>query len=208
MYGVAPIQYTPRNTTQTHRPSVISDSTGMRSISQHPSRRDLHLMFEATRFPADIDCNTFYEPALLATRLISSPQGLHYDYCLYFGKTVPGETPSGFSVEQGPNWLPYQYVCEKAIDELTEDDIEAVQKQRLLELWRIVLKSPLWPRRASSSILGSSVFAGTPTRSWPGKTGIHHHDFAKLVTMCQKSVARRVDWSREVSIGIPTTNFS
>lgn len=109
----------------------MSDSAETQTISQHPGPRDVHTMFGAKRF-LDIDYDAFYEPALLATRLINSPQGLHYDYCFYFGKTVPAETPSGFSVEQGPNYLPYQYACNIAIDELTEDDIEAVQKQRLL----------------------------------------------------------------------------
>ena len=99
---------------------------------QHPGRQTVHPVFDATKFPAGIDYDAFYEPALLATRLINSPQGLHYDYCFYFGKTVPADKPSGFSVEQGPNYLPHQYACDKAIDELTNADIRAVEEQRLL----------------------------------------------------------------------------
>lgn len=100
--------------------------------SQLPGRENVHPLFNATRFPPEIDYDAFYEPAVLATRLINSPQGLHYDYCFYFGKTVPAATPSGFSVEQGPDYLPYQYACDKAIGELTSADVEAVKRQKSL----------------------------------------------------------------------------
>lgn len=98
----------------------------------HSRQGSVHPLFDATRFPHDIDYNAFYEPAVLATRLINSPQGLHYDYCFFFGKTVPAATPSGFSIEQGTNYLPYQYACDKAIGELTSADVEAVKRQRSL----------------------------------------------------------------------------
>ena len=98
----------------------------------HPGRENVHPLFDPTRFAPDIDYEAFYEPCVLATRLINSPQGLQHDYCFYFGKTVPAATPSGFVYEKGPRQLPYQYACDKSIGELNKADVKDVQKQRLL----------------------------------------------------------------------------
>jgi hypothetical protein len=117
---------------QTNGNAIMSNPAGTNLNILHPGRENVHPLFNATRFPSEIDYDAFYEPALLATRLINSPQGLQYDYCFYFGKTVPAATPSGFSVEQGPDYLPYQYACDKAIGELTSADVEAIKRQRSL----------------------------------------------------------------------------
>jgi hypothetical protein len=100
----------------------------------------VHPLFDPTKFASDIDYEAFYEPAVLATRLVNSPQSLQHDYCNYFGKTVPAATPSGFSYEDGPRLLPYQYACDKAIGELSRADIRDVEKQRLLLADRITFE--------------------------------------------------------------------
>lgn len=110
----------------------MSASAGEHPNVTYPGRENVHPLFDPTRFARDIDYEAFYEPAVLATRLINSPQGLQHDYCFYFGKTVPAATPSDFVYEEGPRQLPYQYACDKAIGELTRADIKDVEKQRLL----------------------------------------------------------------------------
>ena len=110
----------------------MSNSAKTHSNLLHPGRGYVHALFDATRFPSDIDYEAFYEGTLLATRLVNTPQGLQHDYSFYFGKTVPADTPSGFLVEWGPDYLPYQYACDKAIGELTAVDIRAVERQRIL----------------------------------------------------------------------------
>lgn len=106
----------------------------------HPGRANVHQLFGPTKFAADIDYETLYPGALLATRLINSPQGLQHDYCFYFGKTAPAATPSGSSYEDGPSHLPYQYACDKAIGGLTSADIKDVEKQRNLLADRITFE--------------------------------------------------------------------
>jgi len=110
----------------------MSAPAGQHPNLTHPGRENVHPLFDPTRFATDIDYEAFYEPAVLASRPINSPQGLQHDYCFYYGKTVPAATPSAFSYEDGLWQLPYQYACDKAIGELTRADIRDVEQQRLM----------------------------------------------------------------------------
>lgn len=118
----------------------MSDPAGKHPNLTHAGRANVHQIFGSTKFATDIDYESLYPGALLATRLINSPQGLQLDYCFYFGKTIPAATPSDFSYEDGPSHLPWQYACGKAIGELTSADIRDVEKQRTLLADRITFE--------------------------------------------------------------------
>ena len=65
-------------------------------------------------------------PAVLASRLLDSPQALHYFYVVYFGKNL--EMPCGKHE---------RYVSDKGVNDLTFDDIKATRKQLTLLVNRV-----------------------------------------------------------------------
>lgn len=91
--------------------------------------------------PPGMDWATaFLKPILLATRLINSPQAYQQDYCFYFGKSekasLDPESEYDLSIN-GRTDKPVKYACDKAVGELTQSDINAVDKQRCLLANRI-----------------------------------------------------------------------
>lgn len=93
----------------------------------------IHPMFHPSRFPADIDYErAIYEPALLATRLMHTPQAFQHDHCFYFGLSMPTEKPDALVDTYKPEHLPAEYACDKAIGELNAGDISRIQRVRLM----------------------------------------------------------------------------
>ena len=92
----------------------------------------VHGLFKRDRFPAEVDYNTaFYDAAILATRLMNSPQALQHDYCFYFGTATPlAQLPPGVPPSIGPEHAPVQYTCNKGVGELNAKDIQAVNAER------------------------------------------------------------------------------
>lgn len=90
-------------------------------------------VFDPSKFPADIDYRrVIYEPALLASRLMNTPQAFQHDYCFYFGVSVPTEKPEALVYNYKPETLPAEYACDKAIGELEAEDISRVERIRLM----------------------------------------------------------------------------
>ena len=82
--GVPPLQYSKQYTAQPSRATTMSDPTETNRNVLRPGHENVHPLFHATRFPQDIDYDAFYEPALLATRLIYSPSRLTLRLLLLF----------------------------------------------------------------------------------------------------------------------------
>ena len=92
----------------------------------------VHELFKQNKFEAGVDWNTvFYDAAVLATRLMNSPQGLQHDYCFYLGTNTPADLPHGINPACLPAQRPMEYSCNKGIRELDAADIAAVQEERL-----------------------------------------------------------------------------
>jgi hypothetical protein len=92
----------------------------------------VHALVKQNKFEASVDYKTaFYDAAVLATRLMNSPQGLQHDYCFSFGTNKPHILPPCISPLCPPERRPMQYSCDKGIGELDAADIAAVQMERL-----------------------------------------------------------------------------
>jgi hypothetical protein len=101
----------------------------MRNNSTKPK---VHPLFARDRFPAHIRYKeVFYDAAVLATRLMDSPQALQSDYCFYFGVNTPIDLPRSIRRRLKPAERPMEYACDKGIGELDDRDIQAVQAERL-----------------------------------------------------------------------------
>jgi hypothetical protein len=101
----------------------------MRNKSTKPK---VHPLFARERFPANVKYKAaFYDAAVLATRLMDTPQGLQHDYCFYFGVNAPTDVPRSFRRALKPPMRPMEYACDKGIGELDDRDIQAVQAERL-----------------------------------------------------------------------------
>jgi hypothetical protein len=98
----------------------------------------VHALFHQDKFEASVDWHVaFYDAAVLATRLMNSPQGLQHDYCFFFGTNTPTNLPPGIDPACPLAEQPTQYSCDKGIGELTAQDIAAVQAERLTLASRI-----------------------------------------------------------------------
>jgi hypothetical protein len=96
------------------------------------STQTVHALFEQNTFERGIDYKTaFRDAAVLATRLMNSPQGLQHDYCFFFGVNAPSIQPAGLRTVSKPEDRPMKYSCDKGVGELDAADISAVQKERL-----------------------------------------------------------------------------
>lgn len=105
-----------------------------------PRLANVHTLFHPSRFDPDIDYyGAIYDGAVLATRLMNSPQGLQHDYCFYYGKNVPANAPAKHNRKKFPN-EPCQYACDKAIGELDQTDIRYVEQQRNHLAERVLFK--------------------------------------------------------------------
>ena len=98
------------------------------------SQPNIHPLFRKSQFLGNIDYDkVFRGPAILATRLLDTPQALHWAYAFLFGTEAKAETPLGFIPEgdaAAPRGtaLPRQYACNKAIGQLSAKDIRRVRK--------------------------------------------------------------------------------
>lgn len=102
-----------------------------------PRRENVHPLLDPIRFAPGIDYyGVIYPSALLATRLMNSPQGLQHDYCFFYGKSSPANEPKDYDYSKFKR-LPSKYACDKAIGELDETDIRHVKHQRLLLAERV-----------------------------------------------------------------------
>ena len=101
-----------------------------------PRRENVHPVFDPSRFASNIDYyGAIYDSAVLATRLMNTPQALQHDYCFYYGKNRLANDPAKYVPSDFSNG-PCLYACDKAIGELDETDIRHVEHQRL----RLVMK--------------------------------------------------------------------
>lgn len=113
-------------------PSYISAKAGATTTQQ--SQATIHPLFRKSQFIGDIDYNTaFRGPATLASRLLDTPQALHWAYAFLYGKNAKAATPLGFIPEGAPApprdiELPGQYACNKAIGQLTAKDLKEVRE--------------------------------------------------------------------------------
>jgi hypothetical protein len=113
-----------------HHRSVQTDYVKTMSNVLLYGRENVHPLFDPNRFAPGIDYNgAIYDSAVLATRLINSPQGFQHDYCFFYGKNVPTNAPASFT-RHTVDKAPRQYACNKAIGELDRTDIRYVEQQR------------------------------------------------------------------------------
>ena len=95
-----------------------------------PRRGNVHPIFDPSRFENGIDYyGAIYDSALLATRLMNSPQGLQHDYCFFYGKNTPANAPAKHMFSNFSD-NPSRYACDKAIGELDQTDVRYVEQQR------------------------------------------------------------------------------
>jgi hypothetical protein len=100
----------------------------------------IHPLFVESQFKGNIDYDkVFHAPAVLATRLLDTPQALHWAYAFVYGRNTFTAMPAGVKPDGrskppgGIDSVPMQYACNKGIDQLSAEDIAAV-RQRLVEL--------------------------------------------------------------------------
>lgn len=112
------------------KPARMSSPSGTSVLPQYGPQY-VHPFFHPSKFPSNIDYQrAFYDAAVLATRLMDSPQAIQHDYCFYFGKSERAMKPLKNRAHGVGH--PDQYACNKGIGELDAGDIAAVQEQRLL----------------------------------------------------------------------------
>lgn len=104
------------------------------STKTQQSQPNIHPLFRKSQFVGFIDYDTVFRgAAILATRLLDTPQALHWAYAFLYGTNMKAETPLGFIPEgyaSAPKEaeVPRQYACNKAIGQLTAKDIADVRK--------------------------------------------------------------------------------
>ncbi|KAM0692484.1 hypothetical protein Q7P36_008687 [Cladosporium allicinum] len=94
---------------------------------------EIHPLFAKERFEPQIKYNrAIYNAAVLATRIMDTPQALQHYYCFFFGtNTSPVKLPRRLRRRWSPEERPTEYACDKGVGELDERDIEAVQAERI-----------------------------------------------------------------------------
>lgn len=97
------------------------------------SEFEIHPLFAKERFEPHIKYNrAIYNAAVLATRIMDTPQALQHYYCFFFGtNTSPVKLPRCVRHKWSPEERPTEYACDKGVGELDERDIEAVQAERI-----------------------------------------------------------------------------
>ena len=95
---------------------------------------NIHALFRKSQFLGHIDYDTvFRSPSILATRLLDSPQALHWVYAFLYGTNAHTDVPIGyippdFTVPLKGDAVPKQYACNKAVGQLSAKDIKDVRK--------------------------------------------------------------------------------
>jgi hypothetical protein len=102
------------------------------TMANNSTKPKVHPLFARARFPNYIRYkDAFYDAAVLATRLMDSPQALQHDYCFYFGVNMPIDFPRSVRRYLEPSERPAQYAINKGVGELDDRDIQAVRDERL-----------------------------------------------------------------------------
>lgn len=118
-------------------PHLILTSTKTKTKATKPKKSQpaIHPLFRKDQFMGNIDYNTaFRAPAILATRLLNTPQAKHWVYALLFGKNAPAALPAGIIPEGatrppgGIGEIPDKYACNKGIHQLNPEDIAEVDQ--------------------------------------------------------------------------------
>lgn len=111
----------------------ISSMTGVTKVQK--STPVIHPLFRESQFVGISDYNTvFRNPAILATRLLDSPQALHWGYACIYGVNSfaarPDALPQSQSIRprDGIRTVPMQYACNKGIGQLSAEDISSVRQ--------------------------------------------------------------------------------
>jgi hypothetical protein len=108
------------------------------SMSPKPQKKQdyIHPLFVEAQFKGNIDYDkVFRAPAVLATRLLDTPQALHWAYAFVYGRNTFTAMPAGvkpdgcFKPPGGIDSVPMQYACNKGIGQLSAEDIAAVRGQ-------------------------------------------------------------------------------
>jgi hypothetical protein len=110
-----------------------STMTGVTKIQK--SQPVIHALFQESQFVGISDYNTvFRRPTILATRLLDTPQALHWGYAFIYGVNSFAARPASLHQSQhvrplgGINNVPMQYACNKGIDQLSAEDVANVRK--------------------------------------------------------------------------------
>lgn len=135
----------------------------------------IHPLFRKARFSSDIDWETAFRiPSLLATRLLHTPQALHWVYAFLYGINENAAIPAG--VDDGDvNRVPYKYACNKGVRELTFEDVMGVKTHLLNLADNIRIEVVEFDSRAHGKCkpLGRSHLV-TETNGYPSVISINH----------------------------------
>ncbi|KAM0692487.1 hypothetical protein Q7P36_008690 [Cladosporium allicinum] len=125
---------------------AITQSMG-RGTAQITTTRgiQIHPIFSPDKFSPELDYATaFQEAALLASRLLATQQSYHWLFALCFGKNKTSRVPWEFRKKYSPN-VPEEYNTNRAVGELTQHEVEAVDEQLTALSRRVQIKVPLAP---------------------------------------------------------------
>lgn len=102
----------------------------------------IHPLLGRDKFEEDVNYDDIIQgPALLASRLLDSPQALHYFYTHFFGRNTKVPTASrGSNVPDPGQDVPELYRSDKGVNDLSSHDKTAVREQLLLLSERVEYK--------------------------------------------------------------------
>jgi hypothetical protein len=141
----------------------------------------IHPLFVESQFEGNIDYDkVFHAPAVLATRLLDTPQALHWAYAFVYGRNTFTAMPAGvkpdgcFKPPGGIDSVPMQYACNKGIDQLSAEEIAAFQRQ-LVELADRV-------RFKVTKVRKKAVSGETEANEKPSDSDVHGYDSTIFVS--------------------------
>lgn len=106
----------------------------MESFTIPQSQPAIHPLFAKERFADGIDWEKgFRVAAVLATRLLDTPQALHWVYAFLWGVNQLAELPEGVECGDDANRIPRKYACNKGVGQLSAEDNTAA-RQHLIKL--------------------------------------------------------------------------
>jgi hypothetical protein len=145
--------------------STILQQVATMAKGQAQLESSIHPLFSRNKFPADIDYdNVIQRPALLASRLLGSPQSLHYFHTTFFGKnTVVFRDDWGPKASDSNQESPQGYGSDKGVGELSSRDKTKVREQ-LHELSKKI--------RFGLADLGGASGQTEPEETQPGVLGV------------------------------------
>ena len=102
---------------------------------------EVHPIYARSRFPQTIKWrHAIYDAAVLATRLMDTPQALQHDYCVFFGTNTAAKLCHKVRRKTTQYQRPKEYGCSKGVGELEERDIQVVRDERLKLSQRITFR--------------------------------------------------------------------